>query len=172
MSAEPTEFATLKFRDKEVVLPVVTGTEGEKGLDITGLRKSTGLVALDPGFVNTASCYSQITYIDGEKGILRYRGIPIEELVQKVMFIDVAYLLVHGELPDEETRREFSSLLNTSSLIHEDMRHFFDHFPKGSHPMHILATMINAMAAFYPNVDIKSMADNIDQSCADRKSVV
>ena len=81
MSAEPTEFATLKFRDKEVVLPVVTGTEGEKGLDITGLRKSTGLVALDPGFVNTASCYSQITYIDGEKGILRYRGIPIEELV-------------------------------------------------------------------------------------------
>ena len=172
MSAEPTEFATLKFKDKEVVLPVVTGTEGERGLDITGLRKATGLVALDPGFVNTASCYSQITYIDGEKGILRYRGIPIEELVQKVMFIDVAYLLVHGELPDEERRREFSSLLNTSSLIHEDMRHFFDHFPKGSHPMHILATMINAMAAFYPNVDIKSMADNIDQSCARVISIV
>ena len=172
MSAEPTEFATLKFRDKEVVLPVVTGTEGERGLDITGLRKATGLVALDPGFVNTASCYSQITYIDGENGILRYRGIPIEELVQKVMFIDVAYLLVHGELPDEERRREFSSLLNTSSLIHEDMRHFFDHFPKGSHPMHILSTMINAMAAFYPNVDIKSMADNIDQSCARVISIV
>ncbi|MBQ7209130.1 MAG: citrate synthase [Lentisphaeria bacterium] len=172
MSAEPSEFATLKFRDKEVVLPVVTGTEGEKGLDITGLRKSTGLVALDPGFVNTASCYSQITYIDGEKGILRYRGIPIEELVQKVMFVDVAYLLVHGELPDEETRREFSSQLNTNSLIHEDMRHFFDHFPKGSHPMHILSTMINAMAAFYPNVDIKSMADNIDQSCARVISIV
>ncbi|MBQ9501166.1 MAG: citrate synthase [Lentisphaeria bacterium] len=172
MSAEPTDFATLKFKGKEVVLPVVTGTEGEKGLDITGLRKATGLVALDPGFVNTASCYSQITYIDGEKGILRYRGIPIEELVQRVMFIDVAYLLVHGELPDEERRREFSSLLNTSSLIHEDMRHFFDHFPKGAHPMHILSTMINAMAAFYPNVDIKSMADNIDQSCARVISIV
>ena len=172
MPAEPAEFSTLKFKDKEVVLPVVTGTEGEKGLDITGLRKATGLVALDPGYVNTASCYSQITYIDGEKGILRYRGIPIEELVQKVMFIDVAYLLVHGELPDEETRRTFSSLLNTSSLMHEDMRHFFDHFPKGAHPMHILSTMINAMAAFYPNVDLKSMADNIDQSCARVISIV
>ncbi len=172
MTAKNTDFATLKFQDKEVVLPVATGSEGEKGLDITGLRKNTGLVALDPGFVNTASCYSQITYIDGEKGILRYRGIPIEELVQKVMFIDVAYLLVHGELPDEETRKEFSSLLNTSSLMHEDMRHFFDHFPQGAHPMHILSTMINAMAAFYPNVDLKSMADNIDQSCARVISIV
>ena len=172
MAVEPKEFSTLKFNDKEVVLPVVTGTEGEKAVDITGLRRSTGLVALDPGYVNTASCYSQITYIDGEKGILRYRGIPIEELVQKVMFIDVAYLLVHGELPDEETRREFSSLLNISSLMHEDMRHFFDHFPKGAHPMHILSTMINAMAAFYPNVDLKSMADNIDQSCARVISIV
>ncbi len=172
MVVEPKEFSTLKFNGKEVVLPVVTGTEGEKAVDITGLRRSTGLVALDPGYVNTASCYSQITYIDGEKGILRYRGIPIEELVQKVMFIDVAYLLVHGELPDEETRREFSSLLNTSSLMHEDMRHFFDHFPKGAHPMHILSTMINAMAAFYPNVDLKSMADNIDQSCARVISIV
>ena len=172
MTAKNTDFATLKFQDKEVVLPVATGSEGEKGLDITGLRKNTGLVALDPGFVNTASCYSQITYIDGENGILRYRGIPIEELVQKVMFIDVAYLLVHGELPDEETRKEFSSLLNTSSLMHEDMRHFFDHFPKGAHPMHILSTMINAMAAFYPNVDLKSMADNIDQSCARVISIV
>ena len=172
MAVEPKEFSTLKFNDKEVVLPVVTGTEGEKAVDITGLRRTTGLVALDPGYVNTASCYSQITYIDGEKGILRYRGIPIEELVQKVMFIDVAYLLVHGELPDEETRREFSSLLNISSLMHEDMRHFFDHFPKGAHPMHILSTMINAMAAFYPNVDLKSMADNIDQSCARVISIV
>ncbi|MBO5960206.1 MAG: citrate synthase, partial [Lentisphaeria bacterium] len=172
MAVEPKEFSTLKFNDKEVVLPVVTGTEGEKAVDITGLRRSTGLVALDPGYVNTASCYSQITYIDGENGILRYRGIPIEELVQKVMFIDVAYLLVHGELPDEETRREFSSLLNISSLMHEDMRHFFDHFPKGAHPMHILSTMINAMAAFYPNVDLKSMADNIDQSCARVISIV
>ena len=172
MAVEPKEFSTLKFNDREVVLPVVTGTEGEKAVDITGLRRATGLVALDPGYVNTASCYSQITYIDGEKGILRYRGIPIEELVQKVMFIDVAYLLVHGELPDEETRREFSSLLNISSLMHEDMRHFFDHFPKGAHPMHILSTMINAMAAFYPNVDLKSMADNIDQSCARVISIV
>lgn len=169
---KPTELATLKVGDREIKLPVVTGTEGERGIDIGSLRKETGMVTIDPGFMNTASCYSQITFIDGEKGILRYRGIPIEELIRKVMFIDVAYLLVHGELPGDEERRRFSQLLNLNSLMHEDMRHFFDHFPQGSHPMHILSTMINAMAAFYPNVDIKSMADNIDTSCARVISIV
>ena len=169
---KPTEFAPLKVGDREVRLPVVTGTEGERGIDIGSLRKETGMVTIDPGFLNTASCYSHITFIDGEKGILRYRGIPIEELVRKVMFVDVAYLLVHGELPGDEERRRFSELLNVNSLMHEDMRHFFDHFPQGSHPMYILSTMINAMAAFYPNVDIKSMADNIDISCARLISIV
>jgi citrate synthase len=165
MNNEHPNYAELKVGNKIVNLPIVTGTEeNSKALDIASLRRETGLVTLDPGLVNTASCYSQITYIDGENGILRYRGIPIEELVKKVMFVDVAYLLVHGELPTEDERRKFSELLNIHSLMHEDMRHFFDHFPKGAHPMHILSTMINAMAAFYPNVDLKSMADNIDVS--------
>lgn len=164
--------AILKFDDKEIELPIVTGTEGDQALDIHALRQQTGLVTIDPGFANTASCRSQITYIDGEKGILRYRGIPIEELVKKSTFVDVAYLLVHGTLPTAQERLDFSSMLNLNSLIHEDMRRFFDHFPQGAHPMHILSTMINAMAAFYPNVDINTTTANIEQSCARVISIV
>ncbi|MDD3885997.1 MAG: citrate synthase [Victivallaceae bacterium] len=166
------EFVTLKIEGKEIKLPVVVGSHGEKGIDIATLRRQTGYVTLDPGFMNTASCYSKITYIDGERGILLYRGIPIEELVRKTLFVEVAYLLVHGELPTEDERRNFSELLNVNSLLHEDMRHFFDHFPQGSHPMHILSTMINALAAFYPNVDLKSLEDDIDLSCARLISIV
>lgn len=166
------EFATLKIDDKEIELPIVTGTEGEKGLDIGMLRKLTGYVTIDPGFMNTAACYSKITFIDGERGILRYRGIPVEELVDKHLFIEVAYLLVHGSLPNEEEKVEFSKLLNRNSLVHEDMRHFFDHFPRGAHPMHILSTMINALAAFYPNVDLLSMKEDIELSTARLISMV
>ena len=132
------EFAVLKIGGKEIKLPVVVGTEGEKAFDIAQLRKETGYVSLDQSLTNTAVCYSSITFIDGEKGILRYRGIPIEELVKTEAFVKVAYLLVHGTLPDEEQSRLFSTLLNKNSLLHEDMRHFFDHFPRGAHPMHIL----------------------------------
>ena len=172
MAEENKKCAVLKFEGREIELPVVTGTEGDKALDIQALRRSTGLVTIDPGFANTASCRSQITYIDGEKGILRYRGIPIEELVKKSTFVDVAYLLVHGTLPTEQERLDFSSMLNLNSLVHEDMRRFFDHFPQGAHPMHILSTMINAMAAFYPNVDINTTIANIEQSCARVISIV
>ena len=164
--------AVLRFEDKEMVLPIISGTENEKALDISALRKQTGLITFDPGFANTANCCSQITYIDGEKGILRYRGIPITELAAKVSFVDVAYLLVHGTLPTEEERVDFSNLLNYNSLLHEDMRHFFDHFPKGAHPMHILSTMVNAMAAFYPPVDVTTTARNIERSCARVISIV
>ena len=172
MKTQSQSFAELKVDGKVIRLPIVVGTEGERALDITELRHRSGLVALDPGFANTASCTSQITYVDGERGILRYRGVPIEVLVKKAMFVDVAYLLVHGQLPDAVQRRRFSEQLNQNSLLHEDMRHFFDHMPQGAHPMHILSTMINAMTAFYPNVDIKSMADNIDTSCARVISIV
>ena len=172
METQTQNFAELKVDGKTIRLPIVVGTEGERALDITALRKVSGLVTLDPGFANTASCMSRITYVDGEKGVLRYRGIPIEELVKKAMFVDVAYLLVHGQLPNATERLNFSEQLNQSSLMHEDMRHFFDHMPQGAHPMHILSTMINAMTAFYPNVDIKSMADNIDASCARVISIV
>ena len=165
-------YVTLEVEGKAIKLPVVVGSEGEKAIDIAGLRRQTGYVTLDPSFMNTAACYSQITFVDGERGILRYRGIPIEELVRKTMFVEVAYLLVHGELPSEEQRRNFSTMLNLNSMLHEDMRHFFDHFPRGAHPMHILSTMINALAAFYPNVDLKSMEDDIDVSTARLISIV
>ena len=166
------EFAVLKIGGKEIKLPVVVGTEGEKAFDIAQLRKETGYVSLDQSLTNTAVCYSSITFTDGEKGILRYRGIPIEELVKTEAFVKVAYLLVHGTLPDEEQSRLFSTLLNKNSLLHEDMRHFFDHFPRGAHPMHILSTMINALAAFYPNVDLLSMDEDIELSTARLISMV
>ncbi len=158
------EFATLIIDGREIRLPIVVGTEGERAIDIANLRRDTGYVTIDPSFMNTAACYSEISFIDGEKGILRYRGIPIETLVRKASFTQVAYLLVHGALPNEEQRSNFSRLLNTHSLLHEDMRHFFDQFPQGVHPMTILSTMINALAAFYPNVDLLSLSEDIDIS--------
>jgi citrate synthase len=160
------QFATLIIDDREVKLPIVVGTEGEKGIDITNLRKDTGYVTIDPSFMNTAACFSKITFIDGEKGILRYRGIPIEYLVQNTRFVETAYLLLHGNLPNQKQNAKFSQLLNESSLMHEDMRHFFGNFPREAHPMHILATMINALSTFYPNVDSLSMGEDIDRSAA------
>lgn len=169
---EKTEFVVLKINEREIRLPVVTGSEGEKAFDITQLRKQTGYITIDPGLMNTGACYSSITFVDGERGILRYRGIPIEDLVKTASFVQIAYLLVHGTMPDESQRREFSELLNMNSLLHEDMRHFFDHFPRGAHPMHILSTMINALAAFYPNVDLQSMEEDIELSTARLISIV
>ena len=160
------EFATLTVGGQQIQLPIVIGSEGERGIDVAQLRKMTGCVTLDPSFMNTASCCSEVTFIDGEKGVLRYRGYPIEELVRKVSFVDTAYLLVHGALPTPGQKRKFSQLLTANSLLHEDMRHFFDHFPRGAHPMHILGTMINALSTFYPNVDLLSMLDDIDLSTA------
>ena len=166
------EYAVLQVEGREVRLPVVVGTEGEKAIDIASLRRETGYVTLDPSFMNTAACYSRITYVDGDKGILRYRGIPIEDLVKLGSFTKVAYLLVNGNLPTPEQSRTFSHLLNSNSLLHEDMRHFFDHFPRGAHPMHILSTMINALAVFYPNVDLMSLTEDIDISTARLISIV
>lgn len=162
------EFATLSVNGQEIKLPIIVGTQGEKAIDITALRKSTGYLAFDPGLMNTAVCRSSITYVNGEKGILCYRGIPIERLVadEKLRFVHIAYLLVHGNLPSPEEARAFSSLLNANSLLHEDMRHFFDLYPRGAHPMHILSTMINALAVFYPNVDLLSFREDIDISSA------
>ncbi|MDD5698023.1 MAG: citrate synthase [Victivallaceae bacterium] len=156
------EYAELKYKDKVIRLPIVVGTEREVGIDISDLRKSTGMVTVDPSFLNTAVCYSRITYIDGEKGILHYRGIPIEELVEKHRFIETAYLLVHGKLPNQKQIKKFSQLLTQYSLLHEDMRHFFDRFPRAAHPMQIMSTMFNALSTFYPNVDSLSLREDID----------
>ena len=162
------EFATLSVNGQEIKLPIIVGTQGEKAIDITALRKSTGYLTFDPGLMNTAVCRSSITYVNGEKGILCYRGIPIEKLVadETLRFVHIAYLLVHGNLPSPAEARAFSSLLNANSLLHEDMRHFFDLYPRGAHPMHILSTMINALAVFYPNVDLLSFREDIDTSTA------
>lgn len=169
---ETNEFATLSYKGKEIRLPVVTGSEGETAFDASDLRKTTGCVMLDKSLMNTAVCLSSITYVNGEKGILHYRGIPVEMLVEKCSFVEVAYLLVHGALPTKEEKSKFSHLLNVNSLMHEDMRHFFDHSPCGAHPMHILSTMINALAVFYPNVDQLSLKEDIELSTARLISVV
>ena len=166
MAATTGKFAELIIEGVTYKLPIVEGTEGEKAIDITKLRKESGYITIDPGFMNTGSCFSEITFIDGENGILRYRGIPVEELAGKATFVETAYLLLHGKLPNQEQRQKFSSLLNENSLLHEDMRHFFDGFPRGAHPMHILSTMINALSTFYPNVDLLSMKEDINRSAA------
>jgi citrate synthase len=142
--------ARLVLDGKEYTLPVVVGSEGERAVDISALRKNTGFVTLDRGYENTGSCKSAITYIDGERGILRYRGYPIEELAAQSTFTEVAYLLLYGELPTVQQLEEFSTFLNESSLIHEDMLHFFVGFPRGSHPMGILATTVASLSTFYP----------------------
>jgi citrate synthase len=144
------ETARLILEGREYELPVVRGTEGEKAVDISSLRKATGYITLDKGYENTGSCKSSVTFIDGEKGILRYRGYPIDELADRSTFTEVAYLLLYGDLPTTTQLEEFSTFLNESSLIHEDMLHFFVGFPRGSHPMGILATTVASLSTFYP----------------------
>ena len=129
------ETAKILIDGKTFELPIVTGSEGEKAIDISKLRQETGLVTLDPGFVNTANCQSAITFVDGERGVLRYRGIPVEQLAEHSTFVETAYLLINGELPTQEQLNGFSVLLNDHSLVHEDMRAFFEHFPRWAHPM-------------------------------------
>lgn len=144
------ETVKLIIGDQTYELPVVTGTEGEKAIDITELRKKTGYITLDPGFSNTGSCQSAITFMNGEKGILRYRGIPVEQLAQHSTFVETAYLLINGKLPTRKQLTEFSILLNDQSLVHEDMQFFFQNYPRASHPMGILSSMVNALRSFYP----------------------
>ena len=145
--------AVLTLDNKNYELPTMIGIEGEKAIDISKLRSQSSYVTLDKGYGNTASCESAITYIDGEQGVLRYRGYPIEELAEQSRFVEVAYLLLNGELPNSKQLAMFSTNLNESSIIHEDMHHFFNGFPRGSHPMGILATMVASLSTFYPIPD-------------------
>jgi citrate synthase len=135
---------------QELELPVIEGTEAERGIDISNLRAKTGLVTLDPAFMNTASTTSAITFLDGEKGILRYRGIPIEELGEKSTFIETAYLLIYGNLPNKDELQKWQRLLTRHSMIHEDMKRFFDGYPMTAHPMAILSSMVTSLSSFYP----------------------
>lgn len=144
--------ATLKIDDQELELPIIVGSEGEKAVDVRKLRASTGYITFDEGYGNTGSCQSEITFINGEEGILRYRGYPIEQLADKSNFIDVAYLVIYGELPTADQRRAFSARLSAESDLTEDMVRFISGFPKSTHPMSVLAASMNGLGAYYPHL--------------------
>ncbi|MDB4963814.1 MAG: citrate synthase [Myxococcales bacterium] len=145
---------------KEATLPVVVGTEDEHAVDITKLRGETGYITLDTGFMNTGSTTSAITYLDGEQGILRYRGYSIEDLAEQSDFVEVSYLLINGKLPTKPERQQFSTALTRHSLIHEDMHQFFAGYPPTSHPMAVLSAMVTSMSAYYPDsLDRNSAVD-------------
>jgi citrate synthase len=143
--------AVLRYGERELELPMVVGTEGERGIDISKLRAQSGLVTLDNGFVNTGSCESSITFIDGEAGILRYRGIDIEELVSVPVpsFLETSYLLIYGELPNTAQLDDFRFGIRKHTLLHEDAKRFFDAFPKDAHPMGTLSSAVSALSTFY-----------------------
>jgi citrate synthase len=155
-----TDKAIITLGDTRLEAPIITGTEGERAIDIGQLRGKTGIVTIDPAFMNTASVKSAITFIDGDKGILRYRGIPIEELAEKSSFVEVAYLLIYGNLPTETQLAQWSEKLTRHSLLHEDMKHFFEGFSATAHPMAILSAMVSALSSYYPD---SLDPDNVDQ---------
>lgn len=153
----------LTINSDEYEFPVVTGSENEKAIDISDLRAKTGYITLDNGYVNTGATTSAITFLDGEQGVLRYRGIPIEELAENSTFVETSYLLIYGELPTRKELENFSRLLTNHSMIHEDMKHFFDGYPATAHPMAILSSMVCSLSAYYPeslnvfeNMDIQA----------------
>jgi citrate synthase len=151
-SAQPGKSATLTLPDgRQQTLPVIVGTEDEHAFDIRSLRNDTGYITLDSGYMNTGATTSAITYLDGEQGVLRYRGYPIEELAQHSTFVETSYLLIHGKLPNKEELAAFSKQLTYHSMIHEDMLHFFNGYPPSSHPMAVLSAMITSMSAYYPD---------------------
>ena len=141
--------AKIELEGKIYEFPVITGTEDEKAIDISSLRSATGYITLDRGFKNTGSCMSAITFLDGEKGILRYRGYPIEQLAEEASFLEVTYLILKGELPTREQLATFEATIDRHTLVHEDMKRFFEAYPAKAHPMGILASMICSMSTFY-----------------------
>lgn len=146
-----TDFAKLEVEGNTYELPVIKGTMGEKAIDITNLRSESGYVTLDSGFGNTGSTQSEITFIDGDKGILRYRGYSIEELAEKSTFVETSYLLIYGKLPNKQELSDFSTFLTRHSLIHEDMLHLYDGYPPSAHPMGILSSMVCSLSSYYPD---------------------
>ena len=160
--------AKLVLDGKEFEFPVVVGSEGEIGIEISKLREKTGAVTLDEGYGNTGSCQSAITFIDGDQGILRYRGYPIEQL-EKARFTEVAYLLIYGKLPNEKELGEWREKLTRHSLIHEDMKKFFEGFSSSAHPMAILSAMVASFSTYYPDTDDEAL--NIVRLLAKAKTV-
>src|SRR5947208_1875253 len=158
--------AELKLDGKSWPFPVLEGTEKELAIDISALRNETGYITLDDGYANTGSCQSGITFIDGERGILRYRGIPIEELAEKSTFVEVAHLLIMGKLPNSAELRRFSDLLTQNELLHEGMKHHFEGFPPKAHPMAILSSMINAKSCYFPELLSSEMREHFELQAA------
>ncbi len=145
------DVAKLQLGDQTIELPVVTGSEGERAIDVTRLRADTGYITLDPGYANTGSTKSDITFIDGDKGILRYRGIPIEELAEKSTFLEVSYLLMEGQLPTTQQLGDFKDSIQRHTMLHEDMKRFYGAFPKDAHPMAACSAAVGALSTFYPD---------------------
>jgi citrate synthase len=144
--------AKIELEGRTYELPIVEGTEGEKAIDITKLRADTGFITLDSGYMNTGACTSAVTFLDGEKGILRYRGIPIEELCANSTFLEVSYLLIYGHLPTTDEFSSFREKIRYHSLIHEDLKSFFNNYPGQAHPMAILSSMVCSLSAYYPEL--------------------
>ncbi len=152
------KFATLSFNDKSIELPLIEGSENELGVDIKSIRTETNLITLDPGFKNTGSCQSAITFLDGEKGVLRYRGYDIEDLATNADFLEVAFLLIFGELPNQEQLEKFLTDIKEESYIDEDLKKILESFPSAAHPMGVLSSLTSALTAFNPtsvNVEIE-----------------
>jgi citrate synthase len=160
------EKVTIQYGNQSFEAPVLVGSEQERAIDIGALRAKTGLVTLDPAFMNTASTKSAITFIDGDKGILRYRGYPIEQLAEHSTFVETSYLLIYGNLPSKSELTRFSTLLTRHSMIHEDMKHFFDGFPPTAHPMAILSAMLLTLSSYYPEAIDVDNRDVIDMTIA------
>jgi citrate synthase len=151
--------AKLILDDRDYELPTVVGAEGEVGIDITKLREQSRAVTLDQGYGNTGSCRSAITFIDGEKGILRYRGYPIEQIAGHASFAEVAYLLIFNELPDQKQLDRFRNQLRMHSMLHEDMKKFFEGYPPTAHPMAILSSMVASLSTYYPHANLNENVD-------------
>ena len=158
-----TKKAELHFDGKKIKLPVVIGTENETAIDISRLRQETGIITLDKGFKNTGSTESAITFLNGEKGVLRYRGYSIEELAEKSTFLEVAFLLIYGELPNSEELDNFQEEVSKHTLVHEDVRAILDGFPSKSHPMGVLSSLVSSLTAFYPkSLDPNRSAEEVN----------
>ena len=145
-----TEMARIEIDGKSYEFPILTGSEGERAIDVSKLRELTGCITLDPGFKNTGSCTSEITFIDGEQGLLRYRGYPIEQLAESSNFLEVAYLLIRGELPTAAQYDAWARNIRYHTMLHEDLKRFFSAFPKDAHPMAVAAAVVAALSTFYP----------------------
>ena len=146
-----TDTAKVIYQGKTYELPIIEGSFGEKAIDIGNLRKETGLITFDPGYMSTGSCKSAITFLDGEKGILLYRGIPIDQLAEKSTFIETSYLLIYGSLPTSQQLAEFNHHITHHSMVHESIKKFYDGFPINSHPMAVCSAVVGSLATFYQN---------------------